>query len=82
MVDWEVTETTTYCDAVGTNVTLIIRNDRSTRCTGNRKYCEELTRERLKEMRARGERLGKKLSCEGLQCERLDKYRKKLFCSE
>ncbi len=79
MVDWEVTETTIYCDAVGTNVTLTIRHDRSVKCTGNRKYGGKLTKKRLKEMKSREKKLGKESRCEGLQCSRLIRYQRRLF---
>ena len=71
MVDWEVTETTIYCDAVGTNVTLTIWHDGSAKCTGNRKYGGKLVKKRSKEMKSKGKKLGKELGCEGLQCSRI-----------
>ena len=40
MVDWQITATTIYCDAVDDEVTILVNKDWSTRCTGMRKYSE------------------------------------------
>ena len=79
MVDWEVTEATIFCDAVAVNVTMTICHDGSAKCTGNRKYNEKLTKKELKKMKSRGQKLGKKLRCEGLQCPRLVQYKTRLL---
>ena len=34
MVDWQVTATTIYCDAVDDDVTLLVYKDGSAKCTG------------------------------------------------
>ena len=38
MVDWQITATTIYCDAVDDEVTLGVYKDRSTKCTSYEKY--------------------------------------------
>ena len=40
MVNWQITATTIYCDAVDDEVTLLVYTDRSVRCTGYKKYGE------------------------------------------
>lgn len=71
MVDWKVTATTIYCDAVDANVTIMVYKDQSTKCVGHRKFCEGLTKDRAKILEKKGRRLGRKLRCEGPECSRV-----------
>ncbi|MCJ7791782.1 MAG: hypothetical protein MUP49_05195 [Dehalococcoidia bacterium] len=41
-LDWQVTATTIYCDAVDDDVTILVYKDWSTKCTGYKKYVESL----------------------------------------
>ena len=61
MVDWKVTATTIYCDAVDANVTIMVYKDQSTKCVGYRKFGEGLTKDRAKILEKKGRRLGRKL---------------------
>lgn len=78
---WQVTATTIYCDAVGDEVTLMVYEDWSVRCTGHDKYGEP-GREVLKLLSKRSQQLKRQLECEGLDCHRVRGYRKKLLDEE
>ena len=81
MVDWQVTATTIYCDAVDDEVTLMVYKDKSKRCTGYDKYYQP-GKEVGKLMKKREKGLNRKLDCEGLECYRVLQYRDKLFTEE
>ena len=78
MVDWEITATTIYCDAVDDEVTFMVQADGATRCTGLDKYLEP-GREVSREMNARSKKLGRKIACEGESCRRTKTYRDELM---
>ncbi len=80
--DWQVTAVSTYCDAVDTNVVLLVYKDRSAKCVGYKKYGENVTKETVKELKKRSKKLGRELKCEGPECSRLMPYRDKLFAEE
>ena len=80
--DWQVTATTTYCDAVDEDVTLMVYKDRSAKCVGYKKYRESITKETAKVMKKKGKKLGRELRCEGPECSRLIEYKDKLFAEE
>ena len=77
MVNWVVTATTIYCDAVADEVTLIVDKDGELKCTGYTKYYKP-DKETSKSIKAKSKRLGKQLGCEGLDCHRVTKYQDKL----
>jgi hypothetical protein len=82
VVDWQVTATTIYCDAVDDDVTIIVYQDWSTRCTGCRKYVEHLNKETAKMLKRKAKRLGRSLGCEGpLDCRASD-YRDMLMTQD
>ncbi len=76
MVDWEVTATTIYCEAVQDEVTLIVKSDGLTKCTGLQKY-ERPGKEAAKELKQKSKAAGKTLKCLGSACEILGQYREK-----
>ena len=80
--DWQVTATSIYCDAVDDDVTIMVYKDWSTKCTGDKKYGENIKREVAKELKRRGKRLRRKLKCEGPECSRVIEYKDKLFAEE
>jgi hypothetical protein len=82
MVDWKVTATTIYCDAVDANVTIMVYKDQSTKCVGYRRFGESLTKDRAKILEKKGRRLGRKLRCEGPECSRVMMFRDELFVKE
>ena len=68
MVNWQVTATTFYCDAVNEEVTLLVYKDFSVKCTGYNK---------------RSAKAGKtRPGCQGLDCPRVTQYRDKLRAEE
>jgi len=75
VVDWQVTATTIYCDAVDDDVTIIVYKDWSTRCTGYKKYVESLSKETAKMLKRKAKRLGRNLRCEGPLDSRVTDYR-------
>ena len=79
---WQVTVTTTHCDAVDDYVTLIVYNDRSARCGGYKQYGDNITKKTAKELQRKSKKLGKELRCEGPECHRVIEYRDKIFAEE
>ncbi len=81
MVNWQVTATTIYCDAVDDEVTVLVYKDFSTKCTGYRKY-HEPTKEISNLLRQKSKQLKHQLECEGPQCYRVTQYQEKLLAEE
>lgn len=81
MVNWQVTATTIYCDTVDDEVTVLVYQDFSTKCTGYSKYGEP-REEILSLLRKKGKQLGRRLECEGPECWRVIQYREKLLAEE
>ncbi len=77
MVNWIVTATTIYCDAVAGEVTVIVDKDGASKCTGYTKYYKP-DKETSKSIKAKSKQLGKQLGCEGLECHRVTQYRDRL----
>jgi hypothetical protein len=77
-IDWELTATTIYCDAVEDEVTLIINKDGTARCTGIQKYLKP-DRETAREMKEKSKKLEKTLACDGDDCRRISGYRDSLL---
>jgi len=82
MVDWQVTATTLYCDAVDADITVMVDADGGVRCAGMLKYLEKPTPETLRQLKKRSRRLGRQLACEGDTCPRTSAYRDKVFAEE
>jgi len=76
MVNWRVTATTIYCDAVDDEVTIMVHKDWSAECTGVRKYTE--SREEQINLIRRSLQLRRDLVCEGVGCTRIIEYQQKL----
>ena len=81
MVDWQITATTIYCDAVDEDVTLMVYKDGSVKCAGYPKYGEP-GKEVSKLLKKKSKQLGSNLECEGPECSRVIQYRDKLFAEE
>ncbi len=79
MVNWQVTATTVYCDAVDDDVTIIVYKDWSIRCTGCRKYVESLSKKTAKMLKRKAKRLGRNLRCDGPRDCRATEYRDTLI---
>jgi hypothetical protein len=78
MVDWQITATTIYCDAVNDEVTLIISPDGAVKCTGQQKY-ENPGKETLKTMKKKSRTAGKQLACQGIGCARVVKHKTEML---
>ena len=74
MVDWEITATTIFCEAVDDEVTVIVSQDGTAKCTGRQKYAEP-DKETSRAMKNKSQQLGKPISCVGDQCNRVTEYR-------
>jgi len=81
MVNWQVTATTIYCDAVDEDVTLMVYKNGEAECIGYKKY-REPGKETVKLLERRSKQLGRGLDCEGSECSRVIQYRDKLFAEE
>ena len=81
MVDWRVTATTIYGDAVDDDVTVLVYEDWSTRCTGWT-YGDSPGKETTKALMRKARRLGRDLRCEGPLDHRVTDYRDRLASQE
>jgi len=69
--DWEITATTVYCEAVGDEVTLMVRADGACKCTGSQKYAAIVKKTRSKNKKNR--------ACNEVDCPTLNQYRDRLL---
>ena len=81
MVTWQVTATTVYCDAVEDEITIIVYNDWSVKCTGHKKYGEK-SREAAHLLKRRARQVNRQLECAGLECHTITEYKQKLLSEE
>ena len=81
MVNWQITTTTIYCDAIDDEVTVLVYRDGTTNCTGYSKYGNP-SQDTDNWLKKRGKELNKTLECDGPQCHRVTGYRDKLFAEE
>jgi hypothetical protein len=79
MVDWDLTETTTYCDTVGMHVAIAVYRDGSVMCSAYKKYFAQIPKSETKGMKSGWKKMRKKLKCEGPLCSRMVDYKSKLF---
>jgi hypothetical protein len=79
-MDWQVTATTLYCEAVADEVTLLVYPDWSVKCTGQEKYAglHKAGAEQLKRRPAKK----KSLDCQGINCPTVSAYLNKLKFEE
>jgi hypothetical protein len=73
MVNWQVTATTTYCNELGEEVTVMVYRDGKTRCTGQSRhsnYDKSNKSDRVKSV------------CIGAECSKVNQYRDKLMAEE
>ena len=81
MVDWQITTTTIYCDAIDDEATLLVYADGTVKCTGYTKYINP-DRDTSKLLDKKSKKLGKTLGCEGMECSRVTAYRDRQFKEE
>jgi hypothetical protein len=82
MVDWQLTATSIYCDAVDDDVTIIVNGDQTANCTGYKKYVESVTKGTAIMIKKKSKKLGRDVKCEGPLDYRIVNYRDKLFSEE
>jgi hypothetical protein len=80
MVDWQVTATTVFCEAVADEVTILVYPDWSVKCTGMTKYTSD--REAGLNLIKRSLTLRKVLECKGADCPNITAYKEKLQYEE
>jgi hypothetical protein len=82
MVDWQVTATTIYCDAVDADVTVMVDAGGGVRCAGTLKYLTQTTPNTQRQLKQRSRKLGRSLGCEADACPRTLAYRDRIFAEE
>ena len=82
MIDWQVTATTIYCDAVDDDVTLIVDKDWNMRCIGYSRYVTNLDKDTARLLKQKSRRQGRNLKCEGPGDFRVTDYRDRLMAQE
>jgi hypothetical protein len=80
MVDWQVTVITINCSAVAEEVTIIVKNDWSVKCTGLEKYAH--SRQARLDLVRRSLNMKRTLDCKGMQCQQITEYIQKLQAEE
>ncbi len=81
MVNWQVTATTIYCDAVDDEVTIMVYKDWTVKCTGQSKYGKS-GKDAIDLLSKKSRRLKQQLECAGTECYRLTQYKEKLLSEE
>lgn len=78
MVDWEITATTIFCDAVDDEVTIMVSRDGTVKCTGQQKYIRP-DKETLNTLKKKSKQVGKQFGCQGAGCTRITQHRDELL---
>jgi hypothetical protein len=78
MVDWEITATTIFCEAVDDEVTVMVSRDGTVKCTGRQKYAR-LDKETARAMKKKNQQTSKHLACKGAECSRVTQQRDELL---
>ena len=78
MIDWEVTATTMYCDAVADEVTIILNSDGTVRCIGYEKYSNP-DKNNINHLKSKGKQFERTLQCQDLGCSLITGYKEKIF---
>lgn len=81
MVNWQVTATTIYCDAVDDEATVLVYRDFTVKCTGYDRYGDPEP-ETLDVLQKKSSQSGRPLKCEGPECWRVSQYRDKIMSEE
>ena len=78
MVDWEVTATTIFCDDVDDEVTIIVNQNGTAKCTGSQKY-SKASKERSKSLKRRASKWVSRSPAKTTPVLKLTKYRDELL---
>lgn len=81
MVNWQVTATTIYCNAIDEEVTVMVYKDWSVKCTGYNKY-HSSDKEASSLLKKKSKRLKRQLECLGTECPQVTRYKEKLLSEE
>ena len=81
MTNWQLTETTIYCDAVDDEVSIQVYKDGSVKCIGYIKYGKP-TKETANTLNKQSKHLKRQLACAGPECHRVTQYQEKLLSQE
>ena len=81
MVDWQITATTIYCDAIDGEATLLVHKDKQVKCATYKKYGQP-DKKLAALLKEKSKQMGRHLKCEGPVCERMTGYRNRLFSEE
>jgi len=77
---WQLTATTTNCDAVDDEATILVYKDWSVKCTSQSRYASFKQARGL--LRKKSRSLGRRLECLGPECPKVIQYREKLLSEE
>jgi len=77
-IDWQVTATTVWCDAVEDEVTIMVYKDGSAKCASYTRYGHP-DRHIIAELNKKAQKLARALACEGPLCKRMTAYRDKIM---
>ena len=77
-IDWELTVTTIYCDAIDEEVTLMVNADGTWRCSGHQKY-DNTDKKTANVLSIKSKKAGRTLSCIGAGCRTAGNYRDNLL---
>ena len=80
MVDWQITATTIYCDAVNDEVTIMVYKDWSVKCTAFNKYTDSHEGSLQPVNKSTDKR--RTIECQGINCERVTGYVNNLKAEE
>lgn len=81
MVNWSITATTIYCDAVDDEATVMVYKDGTFKCVARQKY-DKPSKPVARLMKEKGKKLKRDMKCDGENCPRVKQYRDKLFEEE
>jgi hypothetical protein len=82
VVDWQMTATSIYCEAVDDDVTIMVDKDWNTSCTGNQRYGESISRETASMLQKKGRKMRRELKCTRLANCGATLYRDRLMAEE
>jgi hypothetical protein len=75
--DWEITASTIYCEAIDDEVTLLVSKDGEITCTGQQRF-QNPGKEDARYLNEKGNRVGRKLVCPGIDCTLVTEYKLKM----
>lgn len=74
MVNWNITATTIFCEAVGDEVTIFVYKDGTSRCAAERRY-NKIGKEKALSVKVMSSKPKRRNKCDGENCSRVKQYR-------